>query len=146
MAGVTGSQVAGRKLVINIDLNDVGGAGANWAKVAQRRGGSLGRTSETADATHADDDGWRRSIITTIGWTVSADGILKANDPAWLHLKAVFEDANEVYVQIDASPLTGGEKVEGLAVITNLSYEFPQSDVVPFTIELTGNGALTASP
>lgn len=136
---------AGRKVKIKVDLNGIGGAGANWATVGQQRGGSFGQTTETADATHKDDDGWPQDVITRTPWTVSCDGALNPLDSAWGFLNAAWGSKTKVYVQVDAS-LIGGEKKEGQAVITNISREFPEGDAYTYTLEFKGQGPLVNSP
>ena len=136
---------AGRQVKLKVDLNGVGGGGANWVSIGQQRGGSLGRTTETADATHKDDNGWPAHVITRTPWTMSCDGALNPVDSAWGFLIAAWAAKTKVYVQMDASAI-GGEKKEGIAIITDISSDFPESDVVSFTAEFQGSGPLVSSP
>jgi predicted secreted protein len=137
---------AGRIVLIKIDIDGVGGSSANWTTVAQQRGGGLGRNSEMADATHKDDSGWSSAINTRKGWSVSADGALDATDSAYQYLLAQWEAQTRVYVQVDESSLSSGVNREGQAWIADLSEDFPEGDVVSYTLELQGDAALSASP
>ena len=136
---------AGRQVKIKIDTNGVGGSGASWVALGQQRGGGFGRTTETADATHKDDNGWPAAVITRTPWSISCDGAVNPADSAWTYLKTQWGNKNKVWVQVDASPI-GGEKVEGQCIITDLSQEFPESDVVTFNAEFEGASALVNSP
>ncbi len=136
---------AGRQVKVRIDTNGVGGAGANWIHIAQQRGGSFSRTSDTADATHKDDNGWPSAVITRTPWSVSCDGAMNPADSVWSYLKTQWAAKNKVWVQVDASAI-GGEKVEGQCIVTDLSYEFPESDLVTFTGEFEGSSPLVNSP
>jgi TP901-1 family phage major tail protein len=138
---------AGRVVLIKLDMNDTGTTTASWQTVLQQRGGSLGRTAETADSTHKDDAGWATFINTRKGWTVSGDGAMDASDSTFIVLKDHWTNQSRIWVQVDASAMEGtGEKVEGEAWITDLSTDFPESDVVTYTLELQGHGALVDSP
>lgn len=138
---------AGRNVKIKIDTAQVGGAGATWVTIGQQRGGSFERDSETVDATHKDTTGgWRSAVSTRIGWSVSCDGALNPSDTAWTQLLTRWGNQQTTWVQIDASAIAGGEKKEGTAWITSLSYEFPEADLVTYSVELAGDGALVTSP
>ena len=135
----------GRKVKIKVDLNSVGGAGANWVTIGQQRGGGLSRTSETADATHKDDDGYPRAVITRTPWSISVDGCLNPADPAWAFIHQKWKEKAQPFFQVDRSEI-GGSKEEGQCTITDLSEDFPESDLVTFTAELQGEGPLNPSP
>ena len=135
---------AGRQVLVKVDTNETGGASATWTTIGQQRGGGFSRTSETADATHKDDNGWPDAVITRTPWSVSCDGALNPADTAWALLLTNWEGKTKMWVQVNANPISG-EYVEGQAIITDLSYEFPESDVVTFTLELQGASSLVTS-
>lgn len=137
---------AGREVLIKYDTNGVGGTGASWVTIGQQRGGGLGRSSETADATHKDDSGWASAVITRIGWSVSVDGAMNPSDTAWTNLLSDWASKSKVWIQIDQSAISGGTKREGQAIITTIDEDFPEGDIVAYTIELLGDGSLSASP
>lgn len=136
----------GRKVKFAIDTDGTGGSGATWVVVGMQRGGGSSRTSETADATNKDNEPWSETIITRIGWGASFDGVLDDADTALVYLRTQWKAGNPIYVQIQKDQLTGGQNEEGSAVITDLSEEYPDSDVVTYTCELQGTGALSDSP
>lgn len=136
---------AGRLVLVKIDNNDVGGAGANWLTIGQQRGGNFSRSSETADATHKGLLGFPSAIITRIPWSFSCDGALDPADAAWTKILTSWKNKAKPYFQVDASGISG-EKQEGTCIITDCSYEFPENDVVTYTLELQGDGSLNPSP
>jgi predicted secreted protein len=136
---------AGREIRVWVDLNSVGGSGANWIAIGQQRGGGISRTTETADATHKDDIGWPSAVVTRTPWSISVDGAMDPADSAWGHLLGKWRAKAKPWIKVDASAI-GGERSEGQAIITDLSYEFPESDLVTFSAEFQGDGALVASP
>lgn len=135
---------AGRQVVVKIDTVEGGGAGATWVTIGQQRGGGFSRTSETADGTHKDDNGWPDAIVTRTPWSVSCDGALNPADAAWALLLTTWEAKTKAWIQVNAFDIAG-EYVEGECIITDLSYEFPESDVVTFTCELMGASSLVTS-
>jgi len=139
---------AGRLVLVKIDTSSAGvgagGAGASWTTIGQQRGGSFSRTSETADATHKGDSGWPDAVVTRTPWSVSVDGALNPVDSAWTTLLTRWAAKGKVWVQVNANSITG-EYIEGQALITDLSYEFPESDVVTFSAEFQGASALVTS-
>jgi predicted secreted protein len=136
---------AGRVVLIKVDDNDTGGGSATWKTVGQQRGGGQSRTSETADTTNKEDTGWPSAIVTRTPWGVSCDGALDPTDAAWIWMLARWEAKAKIWVQIYYTDI-GGDNKEGQAIITDLSSEFPESDVVSFTAEFQGDGALVTSP
>ena len=136
---------AGRVVLVKIDTNAVGGTGANWQSLGNQRGGSLSRSSDVVDATSKGDSGWPTAVVTRTPWSVSVDGAKDPNDSAWAHLLARWEAKTFVWVQVDESAV-GGTKKEGKVLITSLESEFPEPDLVTFSVELQGNGALATSP
>lgn len=135
---------AGRDVTIKVDTADAGGAGATWVSIGQQRGGSFSRSTDTADATYKTSGAYTDAVGTRISWTVSCDGVLNPADTAWAYLLTKWAAVGKVWVQVNCLEISGEYK-EGQAIITDLSYEFPDNDVVSFTIELQGCGALTTS-
>jgi hypothetical protein len=136
----------GRKVKIAVDTDGTGGSGATWVVIGMQRGGGSGRTSETADATNKDNEPWSEFIVTRIGWTVSADGVLDDADTALGYLRTQWKAGDPAWIQIQKGALTGGQDEEGQVVITDLSEDYPDGDVVSFTFEGQGTNLLADSP
>lgn len=136
---------AGRSVLIKVDTAGVGGGGATWFSIGQQRGGSLKRSSDTVDGTNKSDNGWPNSVVTRTPWSVSVDGALDPSDATWTYILGRWEAKVKVWIQIDASAISGLKK-EGQCVITNLQADFPEKDLVSYTIDLEGASALVTSP
>lgn len=133
---------SGRKVYIEVDTADVGDTGtATWTRIAQQRGGSKSRGTETADSTHKDDDGWQSGVVTRLNWSLSGDGVLSTTDPVYAYIHNKFKAKLSVWVRCNAQDI-GGSLEYGQAWITDFSEEFPENDVVSFSIEFTGDGPL----
>ncbi len=135
----------GRKVFINLDMNDVGGTGASWQRVAQQRDGGNDRSSETVDGRVKEDEGWPKNIVTGLTWSVSCEGAMEPNDDTLIHLKDRWRAQEGVFIQIDRRKI-GGISEEGPALITKYSEGFSNNQLVSYTLELTGNGPLVVSP
>lgn len=135
---------AGRDVTVKVDTADVGGASATWVSIGQQRGGGFSRSTETADATYKSSGGFTDAVATRISWSTSVDGVLNPVDTAWAYLITKWLAKGKIWVQCNANVI-GGEYVEGQAIITDLSYEFPDNDVVTYTVELQGCGTLATS-
>lgn len=134
----------GRKVLIKLDLNGVGGSGANWATIGQQRDGGLDMDTETVDGTTKTDEGWANDVIVGASWSISCDGVLDPADSAWTQLYNSWEDLEKVWIQRDASQV-GGIKKEGEAVITKLSEKFGNKELVSFSAEFKGQGKMATS-
>lgn len=135
---------SGRDVLIKVDLNNVGGSGANWTTIAQQRGGGAVRATELFDATTV-GDGWGRAKAHRMAWTLACDGALDATDAAWAFILARYRAQARVWVMTDFSAVcvTDDAQHEGRAWVSNLEYTAPEADVVSFAMELTGDGALS---
>lgn len=135
----------GRQVLIKIDTNGVGGAGASWVTIGQQRDGALERSSETADATHKGDDGYPAAVITSIPWSVSCEGALPPGDSALTYLVTQWAAKAKVWIQVDESAISGEEK-EGQAIITAFRKQYPIKDLISYSLDLQGDGELVTSP
>lgn len=135
----------GRKIFVKVDLNGVGGVGANWQKVAQQIEGEHGRTSDTIDATNKDDFGWASAVVSQNNWTISCGGAMKVGDSVLAFVRTSWRNQVKIWVQIDRSQI-GDLKEEGLAIITDFSESFPDKELVKYKLDLKGDGAIVTSP
>jgi predicted secreted protein len=123
----------------------------HWETIGQQRGGSLERSTETADATHKGTAGaWASSVHTRRGWSVSVDGVLDATGTAWglLYDAWVASTGVPYWFLVDGSGMSGATLGEpsvtcsGTGFITSLTFDFPEADIVSFSVEIQGSGAL----
>ena len=127
------SAIKGLDVLIKVGSTVVGG----------QRNASLEMSAETIDTTVKTTGGWASKIPGIKSWTSSCDGIYFLNDAGLKAAQTAF--MNGTAVQLDFSK---GEDLvySGQAVITSMSVEAGQEDVVSYTISFEGTGALTATP
>jgi len=142
---------SGRTVVVKISTDSANHAydSGSWQTIGQQRGGSAERSTEVADATHKGTTGsWASSITTRRGWSLSVDGVLDVADQGWALLYAAWNSVAAEWFMVDGSTMTGVSHPEpsvvasGTAFVTSLSFEFPESDIVSYSAELQGSGAL----
>ena len=125
------SAIKGLDVLIKVGSQVVGG----------QRNASLEMSAETIDTTVKTTGGWAAKIPGIKSWTSSCDGIYFLNDAGLKAAQTAF--MNGTAVQLDFSK--GEELVySGQAVITSMSVEAGQEDIVSYTISFEGTGALTA--
>ena len=127
------SAIKGLDVLVKVGSQVVGG----------QRNASLEMSAETIDTTVKTTGGWAAKIPGIKSWTSSCDGIYFLNDAGLKAAQTAF--MNGTSVQLDFSK---GEDLvySGQAVITSMSVEAGQEDVVSYTISFEGTGALTATP
>ena len=124
------SAIKGLDVLVKVGSTVVGG----------QRNASLEMSAETIDTTVKTTGGWAAKIPGIKSWTSSCDGIYFLNDAGLKAAQTAF--MNGTAVQLDFSK---GEDLvySGQAVITSMSVEAGQEDVVAYTISFEGTGALT---
>lgn len=135
---------SGRDITIAVSPDGTNTTATGWVTVGQQRGGSTERSTETADATYKGSGGWASAAFTRQSWGLSFDGVLDDADAGWTRLYAVWEGQFTVAFKIDGSSLVTDTNItqSGQGWITSLSFEFPESDVVSYSCEVQGDGAL----
>ena len=110
--------------------------------VGGQRNASLEMSAETIDTTVKSTGGWASKITGIKSWTSSCDGVYFVDDAGLEAAQTAF--MNGTSVQLDFSK---GEDLvySGQAVITSMSVEAGQEDVVSYTISFEGTGALTVA-
>ena len=125
------SAIKGLDVLIKVGSTVVGG----------QRNASLEMSAETIDTTVKSTGGWAAKIPGIKSWTSSCDGVYFLDDAGLEAAQTAFMEGTEV--KLDFSK--GAELVySGQAVITSMSVEAGQEDVVSYTISFEGTGALTA--
>ena len=123
------SVIKGVDVLIKVGSQIVGG----------QRNASLELSSDVADITTKASGGWKESIPTLKSWTTSCDGVFFVSDAGYQAVYTAFMAGTAVTVSF----VGGGINYEGNALITSLSLEAGQEDVVAYTIAFEGTGALT---
>ena len=109
--------------------------------VGGQRNASLEMSAETIDTTVKSTGGWASKIPGIKSWTSSCDGVYFVDDAGLEAAQAAFMNGTEVKLDFSNS---NGLAYSGQAVITSMSVEAGQEDIVSYTISFEGTGALTA--
>ena len=110
--------------------------------VGGQRNASLEMSAETIDTTVKSTGGWAAKIPGIKSWTSSCDGVYFLDDTGLTAAQTAFMNGTEVKLEFSK----GTDLVySGQAVITSMSVEAGQEDVVSYTISFEGTGALTAT-
>ena len=125
------SAIKGLDVLIKVGTQVVGG----------QRNASLEMSAETIDTTVKTTGGWSAKIPGIKSWTSSCDGVYFLDDAGLEAAQAAFMNGTEVKLDFSNS---AGLAYSGQAVITSMSVEAGQEDVVSYTISFEGTGALTA--
>ena len=125
------SAIKGLDVLVKVGSTVVGG----------QRNASLEMSAETIDTTVKTTGGWASKITGIKSWTSSCDGIYFVDDAGLEAAQAAFMNGTEVKLDFTNS---SGLAYSGQAVITSMSVEAGQEDVVSYTISFEGTGALTA--
>ena len=125
------SAIIGLDVLIKVGSQVVGG----------QRNASLEMSAETIDTTVKSTGGWAAKIPGIKSWTSSCDGVYFLDDAGLSAAQTAFMSGTPVQLVFSN---TDGLAYSGQAVITSMSVEAGQEDVVSYTISFEGTGALTA--
>ena len=109
--------------------------------VGGQRNASLEMSAETIDTTVKTTGGWASKITGIKSWTSSCDGVYFVDDAGLEAAQTAFMNGTAVNLEFTNS---SGLAYSGQAVITSMSVEAGQEDIVSYTISFEGTGALTA--
>ena len=109
--------------------------------VGGQRNASLEMSAETIDTTVKSTGGWASKITGIKSWTSSCDGVYFVDDAGLEAAQTAFMNGTAVSLEFSNS---NGLSYSGQAVITSMSVEAGQEDIVSYTISFEGTGALTA--
>jgi TP901-1 family phage major tail protein len=126
------SAIKGLDVLIKVGTQVVGG----------QRNASIELSSEPIDTTTKQAGGWTTKVAGIKSWTSSCDGVYFVDDAGIKAVYAAFEGGNEVELEFSN---TSGIYHKGKAIITSISEEAGQDDVVSYTMAFEGTGALTNS-
>ena len=110
--------------------------------VGGQRNASLEMSAETIDTTVKTTGGWAAKIPGIKSWTSSCDGVYFVDDAGLEAAQTAFMNGTAVSLEFSNS---NGLSYSGQAVITSMSVEAGQEDIVSYTISFEGTGALTAA-
>ena len=126
------TEVRGLDVLIKIGSQVVGG----------QRNASLELSAESIDATCKTTGGWSKKLPGIKTWSSSCDGIYFLNDAGIAAVQTAFKNSQEVELEFSN---TEGIYYKGKAIITSISEEAGQDDVVSYTMSFEGTGALDST-
>ena len=126
------TEVRGLDVLIKIGSQVVGG----------QRNASLELSAESIDATCQTTGGWPKKLPGIKTWSSSCDGIYFLSDAGITAVQAAFKNSQEVELEFSN---TEGIYFKGKAIITSMSIEAGQDDVVSYAISFEGCGELKDS-
>ena len=126
------AEVRGLDVLIKVGSQVVGG----------QRNASIEMSAESIDATTKTTGGWSKKLAGVKSWTSSCDGVYFIDDAGIKAVYDAFEGSNEVDLEFSNS---AGIYHKGKAIITSISEEAGQDDVVSYTMSFEGCGALVST-
>ena len=126
------SAIKGLDVLIKVGSQVVGG----------QRNASVEMSAETIDTTVKTTGGWASKIPGIKSWTSSCDGVYFVDDAGLEAAQTAFMNGTAVSLEFSNS---NGLSYSGQAVITSMSVEAGQEDIVSYTISFEGTGALTVA-
>ena len=111
--------------------------------IAGQRTASLDLSADALDATTKESNGWIENEVGLRSWSVSADGLYVRNDRS--HRAIINHFLNREKIDVILEQDTGSEfdlSFRGTAVITSYPLEMPYDDLIGYSIDLEGDGAL----
>lgn len=126
------AEIKGLDVLIKVGSQTVGG----------QRNASIEMSAETIDTTTKSSNGWGTKIPGLKSWTSSCDGVYFVDDAGYKAVMAAFTGGNSVQLEF-----TNGDGLvrKGDAIITSISEEAGQDDVVAYTISFEGTGPLATA-
>ena len=131
--------MAMRGLDVLIKVNVGTAESPEYIAVGAQRGASLSRSAETLDKTSKDSDGWQESLAGLKSWSISTDGLLILDDEGYEALENAYMMSENVLIQFSTK---SGAMFEGDAIITSIDLDAPYDDLISYTAEFQGSGAL----
>ncbi len=122
--------IKGLDVLIKVEDTVVGG----------QRNGTLEMSAETIDTTVKSSGGWTTKIPGIKSWTSSCDGVYFTDDAGFAAVQSAFLEGTELTLSFSND---SGVSYSGAAVITSMSLEAGQEDVVAYSMAFDGSGALT---
>ena len=141
MASISGGEV---RILLSTD------GGSTYKGFALESDASFEMNAETREVTSKDDALFRSYVASAKNWTISGSALFGDDDATnWNPDDLYASIGAEVDIKITqcaagtVTPATGETKIEGAAILTQLSASFPDKDSGTYTFSLQGSGAWT---
>lgn len=132
----------GKDVLIKIDSNGVGGAGASWVSIPQQTNAKLNIEADKFDASVKNNLGWTNEIMTTRACKLSCEGFADPAETIYGTLWTAQLNGTKVFVKVDRSAISG-TSYEWEAYV-QLSEDYQLKEGVKFSVEFGCQGAPTA--
>ena len=110
--------------------------------VGGQRNASIELSAESIDTTTKQSGGWSTKTAGVKSWTSSCDVVYFIDDAGIKSVYTAFEAGNEIDLEFSNA---SGVYHKGKAIITSISEEAGQDDVVSYTMSFEGTGALVST-
>ena len=141
MASISGGEV---RILLSTD------GGSTYKGFALESDASFEMNAETREVTSKDDAVYRSYVTSAKNWTISGSALFGDDDATnWNPDDLYASIGSEVDIKITqcaagtTTPATGESKIEGSAILTQLSASFPDKDSSNYSFTLQGTGAWT---
>jgi len=110
--------------------------------IAASRSCSISMSTNMADSTTKDNEGYSTSIPTTRSWELSVDGLASWGENVALLMQA-FDDRTPLAIKFKPrNAVTGDMTYSGFAFLESLEFDAPLEDGVSFSASFKGTGKL----
>jgi predicted secreted protein len=141
MASISGGEI---RVLLSTD------GGSTYKGFALESDCSFEMNAETREVTSKDDALFRKYVASAKNWTISGSALFGDDDASNWNPDQLYDSIGDIVdIKITqcaagtVTPATGETKIEGEAVLTQLSASFPDKDSGSFTFALQGSGAWT---
>jgi len=141
MASLSGGEI---RVLLSTD------GGTTYKGFALESDCSFEMNAETREVTSKDDALFRKYVASAKNWTISGSALFGDDDASNWNPDELYDSIGAIVdIKITqcaagtVTPATGETKIEGEAVLTQLSASFPDKDNGSFTFSLQGSGAWT---
>lgn len=135
------AKITGISFLVKINTSTTGTP--TYTSVGGQRSATLSLSTNEIDASDKLSDGWAENLAGLRKWSISGNGCGDDADAACAALEAAWLANKQLEVQLETP---SGKKYDGLATITDLSYDAPHDDMFTYSITMSGTGALTITP
>lgn len=141
MASISGGEI---RVLLSTD------GGTTYKGFALESDCSFEMNAETREVTSKDDAIFRSYVASAKNWTISGSALFGDDDASNWNPDQLYDSiGGTVDIKITqcaagtVTPATGETKIEGEAILTQLSASFPDKDSGTYTFSLQGSGAWT---
>lgn len=130
----------GKNYLIYINTGTDETTGAEWILLGGQRSGDLSRKSDSIDASHKGDDGWKSTLPGLKEWSIDLETLLMVNDEGLEALDEAWRAGQRVHIKFE---YPNKSYYTGWASCTELSIGAPHDDVATYKGTLNGVGPLS---